>query len=85
MESNVDTSAINVSDTQNVHVMVPGGGFGLTNGVILPPFVHAAVVPAVPASRSGGTGVVPPAFATTVTLPPQPPNVPVMQKNDQPR
>ncbi|GAA0148273.1 hypothetical protein LIER_07763 [Lithospermum erythrorhizon] len=59
MESNVDTSAIDVSATQNVHVasdvqnvpaVDPGGGFGLTSGVILPPFVPAVVVPTVPAS-----------------------------------
>ncbi|GAA0168850.1 hypothetical protein LIER_40650 [Lithospermum erythrorhizon] len=32
-----------------------------------------------------GSRQLPPAFATTVTLPPQPPIVPVMQKNDQPK
>ncbi|GAA0155585.1 hypothetical protein LIER_38115 [Lithospermum erythrorhizon] len=36
-------------------------------------------------SGGGGRGGVPPAFATTVALPPQSPNVPAMQKNDQPK
>ncbi|GAA0145540.1 hypothetical protein LIER_05714 [Lithospermum erythrorhizon] len=35
--------------------------------------------------RLCGSGQIPPAFATTVTLSPQPPIVPVMQKNDQPK
>ncbi|GAA0151450.1 hypothetical protein LIER_10168 [Lithospermum erythrorhizon] len=75
MESNVDTSATNVSaaqnvlvasDVQNVPVMVPGGGSGLASGVTLPPFVPSAVVPAVPALGGGGPGVIPPTFVTTV-------------------
>ncbi|GAA0155879.1 hypothetical protein LIER_13503 [Lithospermum erythrorhizon] len=87
IKSNVDTSAINVSDVenvpvasdvQNVPVVVPGGGSGLAGGANLPPFIPAAVVPTVLSSGGGGPGVVPPAFATAATLPPQPPNVPMM-------
>ncbi|GAA0157408.1 hypothetical protein LIER_14681 [Lithospermum erythrorhizon] len=86
-EGKFNTSNVPVaSNVQNVSVMVPGGSSGLASGVTLPPFVPATVVPAVPASGGGsGSGVVPLAFATMVTLPPQPANVPVMQKNDQPK
>ncbi|GAA0163329.1 hypothetical protein LIER_19225 [Lithospermum erythrorhizon] len=98
MESNVNTSTINVSVAENVPTVrcfrwsyySP-----LVPGVTLLSFVLAAIVlgvagssgfgPGVAASGGGGSGVVPPAFATTVTLAPQPPSVPVMQKNDQPK
>ncbi|GAA0175142.1 hypothetical protein LIER_28379 [Lithospermum erythrorhizon] len=86
MESNVDPSMVKVTDAQmvpsvvsrvvrdgidyqNIPAFVPG-----VPGVTLP----VTVVPAVFASGGGGCGQVPPAFATTVTLPHQPPTVTVM-------
>ncbi|GAA0172172.1 hypothetical protein LIER_26051 [Lithospermum erythrorhizon] len=121
MESNVDTSMVNVSGVAVVLSVVSGDAAGVVAGQSLPPFVPGvgAGSSGLPlgsswlplgssvltqgssrlplgssglprgssgvgqgasddGSSSGGQGGVPPAFVTTVTLPLQPPNVPVM-------
>ncbi|MGS7457480.1 hypothetical protein, partial [Mycobacterium tuberculosis] len=51
----------------------------------MPPFVTNVTVPGGVCGQfpGGGSGQIAPAFATSVTLPPQHLIVPVMQKNDQ--
>ncbi|GAA0151237.1 hypothetical protein LIER_09998 [Lithospermum erythrorhizon] len=80
MDSNVNTSVVNVSDGQMVPPVVSGVAVGSIDsrnvlafapGVTLPPFVPGATLPVpvvsgVAVSGGGGLGVVPPAFATTV-------------------
>ncbi|GAA0163224.1 hypothetical protein LIER_39557 [Lithospermum erythrorhizon] len=83
-------------DGQNLPPFIPrGGSDGLSVPALVPRLVPVGGVQGSVASggaisgvaRSGGdsSGVVPPTFTTTVTLTLQPSNVPMMQKNDQPK